>query len=363
MRDTDVTGAERLLEPIRTIHARVRDVVVDACARQSPELLAASESAGAGAAGGVPGAATGDTIYAIDRVGEGELVEGLEEVAREVPLCLLAEGLPAGGLLLPRGAREEDCRWRVLVDPIDGTRGLMYQKRSAWILTGVAPNRGAATRLADVVLAVQTEIPLVKQHLSDQLWAVRGGGIEARRFDRLSGLETTLVLSPSAAETIAHGFASVVRFFPGARDVLAAIDDEVVNALVPPEPGRATCFEDQYASTGGELYELVAGHDRFIADLRPLMQGVRAARGLPAGLCCHPYDLCSALIALEAGVVVRDPGGGPLDAPFDLAADVPWVGYANERLRERVEPVLQEALQRRGLVQARAMRRGVEGEA
>src|SRR2546426_8918997 len=51
-------------------------------------------------------------------------------------------------------SREEECRWRLLVDPIDGTRGLMYQKGSAWNLTGVAPDRGAATPLRDIVLAV-----------------------------------------------------------------------------------------------------------------------------------------------------------------------------------------------------------------
>ena len=162
------------------------------------------------------------------------LVLGLETVAREEPLCLLAEGLPGEQLVLPRGAREDECPWRVLVDPIDGTRGLMYQKRSAWVLTGVAPNKGAATRLADIVLAVQTEIPLVKQHLSDQLWAMRGRGMEARRHDRLTGTETPLALAPSRAETIAHGFAGLVRFFPGARDVLAAVDDDVVGALVEP---------------------------------------------------------------------------------------------------------------------------------
>ena len=33
--------------------------------------------------------------------------------------------------------------------------------------------------LADIELAVQTEIPLVKQHLSDELWAVRGQGAAA----------------------------------------------------------------------------------------------------------------------------------------------------------------------------------------
>src|SRR5213075_446299 len=154
----------------------------------------------------------------------------------------------------------------------DGTRGLMYQKRSAWVLTGVAPNRGAATRLSDIVLAVQTEIPLLKQHLSDQMWAGRGGGIQARRWNRLTDKMEPLVLRRSAAPTIAHGFATVVRFFPGGRDVLGAIDDEIVQAVVKSEPRRAACFEDQYASSAGQLYELIAGHDRFIADLRPLVK-------------------------------------------------------------------------------------------
>jgi fructose-1,6-bisphosphatase/inositol monophosphatase family enzyme len=334
-----VTGAEHLLEPLLAIHGRIRAAVVAACARQATEHLAA-----------VAGDA-GDTIYAIDRVGEDAFVRGLAELARPEPLCLIAEGLPTG-LVLPEGAREADCRWRLLVDPIDSTRGLMYQKRSAWILTGVAPNRGPATRLRDIVLAVQTEIPLVKQHLSDQLWVLRGQRVQARRFNRLSGAEEDLALQPSRADTIAHGFATIVRFFPGARDVLAAVDDEVVQALVQPAPGRAACFEDQYASTGGELYELMVGHDRFVADLRPLVQSVRAAQGLPPGLCCHPYDLCAALIAEEAGVVLTDPTGAPVDAPFDVTADVAWVGYANARLRALVEPVLRGALERRGLLPA-----------
>jgi len=334
-----VAGAESLLEPILSLHERVRTAVVDACGRQTSEQLAA-----------VAAEATGDTIYAVDRVGENAFLQGLADLAREQPLCVVGEGLPGDTLVLPRGAREEDCRWRLLVDPIDGTRGLMYQKRSAWILTGVAPNRGPGTRLRDIVLAVQTEIPLVKQHLSDQLWALRSQGMEARRFNRLSGAHERLTVRPSRADTIAHGFATIVRFFPGARDVLAAIDDEVVQALVAPAAGRAACFEDQYASTGGELYELIAGHDRFVADLRPLVQSVRAARELPPGLCCHPYDLCTALVAEESGVILTDASGAPIDAPFDVSADVAWVGYANARLRTLVEPVLQGALSRRGLL-------------
>ena len=318
-----------LLGPIQALHAAIRDAVVEACERQASEQLAK------------PAGDEGDTIYAIDRVGEEALTHGLSSVAQVEPVCVVAEGL-SQPLVLPRGAREQHCRWRLLVDPIDGTRGLMYQKRSAWVLTGVAPNRGDATRLSDIVLAVQTEIPVLKQHLADQLWAVRGAGMQARRWNRLSGKTEPLALRPSGASTIAHGFATVVRFFPGARDVLGALDEEIMRAVVKEEPGRAACFEDQYASSAGELYELIAGHDRFIADLRPVVK--------PGSLCCHPYDLCTALIAGEAGVIVASPNGGPVDAPFDLTTDVAWIGYANGALRAAIEPVLQAALRRRRLL-------------
>jgi fructose-1,6-bisphosphatase/inositol monophosphatase family enzyme len=335
------------LERIRQVHERTRAAVVDACTRQAPDLLAAVTEDSTGK--------DGDTIFAIDKLGEQAFVASFAQLAGEEPVCLIAEGLEGGRLVLPSGAAERDCRWRVLADPIDGTRGLMYQKRSAWILTGVAPNRGAGTRLSDIELAVQTEIPLVKQHLCDQLWATRGQGTQARRLDRLSGATSPLWLRPSGAGTLAQGFATVVRFFPGAREILGAIDDEVIGALAPDSPGRAGCFEDQYASSGGELYELIAGHDRFVADLRPLVQSVRAARGLPSGLCCHPYDLCTALIAEEAGVTLTDAAAAPLDAPLGLDADVAWVGYANQALRALIEPRLQAALRRRGLVPAAGM--------
>ena len=252
-------------------------------------------------------------------------------------------------VFLPRGTAESDVVWRIIVDPIDGTRGLMYQKRSGWILTGVAPNRGPNTTLNDIELAVQTEIPLVKQHLSDVLWAFRGEGANAERFNRLT---VSILVSTTTLNRKQHraGYAQIVRFFPTARDVLAAIDDEIVaGALGPPLPGKALCFEDQYTSSGGQLYELMAGHDRFVADLRACLEPVTNERGLPRSLCCHPYDLCTELIAREAGVIVTDVDGGPLKAPLAVDPDVSWAGYANERIRGSVEPLLQAAMRKHGL--------------
>ncbi len=330
-----------LLEPIRALHRTIRAGVLAACRQNSVEDLSL-----------VAEDLAGDTLYSVDKVSEALLVEALAaEAGRHGGLVLVAEGIHAGRIALPAGRTEESCRYRVIVDPIDGTRGLMYQKRPAWILTGVAPNRGDVTALSDIELAVQTEIPLVKQHLGDELWAVRGQGGRAERVNVVTGERSPLTLRPSRARTIEHGFAMVTRFFPGVRDELAAIDEEIVRALVgPPTAGKASCFEDQYLSSGGELYELMAGHDRFVAELRPLMAPLLRDRGIALGLCCHPYDVCTALIAEELGVLVEDPCGGPLDCTLDLDTEVAWVGYANPELAREIRPVLRAALTRRGLV-------------
>ena len=330
-----------LLDPLRRLHETIRAAVVEACERATLNELSA-----------VVSEQEGDTIFALDRISEELLIEWFErEVAPHGPVILIAEGLPDGEITLPRGTPESEVVWRIIVDPIDGTRGLMYQKRSGWILTGVAPNRGPGTTLNDIQLALQTEIPLTKQHLSDVLWAFRGEGAQAQRFNRLTGESSSLRLQPSNAADMAQGYVQIVRFFPGVRDVLAAIDDEIVfDALGPPQPGKAQCFEDQYTSTGGQLYELMAGHDRFTADIRACLEPLTTERGLPRLLCCHPYDLCTELIAREAGVIVTDVNGGPLSAPLAVEPDVSWAGYANERIRAQIEPRLQAALRTRGLL-------------
>ena len=337
-----VPDAQALLEPLMRLHGLIRHAVTEACERSAMERVAAVAREDE----------VGDTIYVIDRVSEELLIDFFErEIAPQSSLILIAEGLPGGRVVLPRGADERSAVWRIIMDPIDGTRGLMYQKRSGWVLTGVARNRGEATSLADIEIAVQTEIPLVKQHLSDTAWAVRGQGARAERFNRLTNERTEILLRPSRAENIAHGYAQVSRFFPGARAELAAIDEEIVQGVLGPVmPGKAHCFEDQYASTGGQLYELMCGHDRFTADLRPLMETILKARGLALGICCHPYDVCTELIAREAGVLVTGVDGCPLSTRLAVEPDVAWVGYANQQVRDRIEPLLKRALASRGLL-------------
>jgi len=334
-------NVDDLLLRLRAIHAAIRAEVVAAGERTAIEHLSAAV-----------GDDAGDTIFAIDRVSEQILLERFGELAREWPCLLVAEGLGVSGhVRLPAEVEPEIV---VIVDPIDGTRGLMVQKRPAWILTGAAPYRGAPPTLADIELALQTEIPLVKQHLCDSLWVVKkdeGGRMKdeigGERLNRLVGERVPLMPRPSRATTLAQGFGNIARFFPGPRGLLATIDDQLIERILgAPPPGRAAAFEDQYISTGGQLYELLMGHDRWAADLRPLVWKQRGARGL----CCHPYDLCTEFIARAAGLVITDARGQPLSAPLDVETDLAWCGFANRAIYDQVMPVLQDLLREHGLL-------------
>src|SRR5688572_13776043 len=321
---------------LKKLHEQIRAAVVESCEQTAIEDLAkvAREDE------------EGDTIYVVDRVSEEILIEFFErEIASRTKIVLIAEGLESGQIILPHGINEEDADWRIIFDPVDGTRGLMYQKRPAWILSGIAPNKGAETNLADIEAAIQTEIPLVKQHLSDCIWAEKGKGASAERFNRVTGKLTKLSLKPSNVPTIEHGFASISRFFAGVGVEGAEIYEEIVRgALGAVQAGKAHCFEDQYISTGGQLYELMAGHDRFVADLRPVFEKSLNKRGLRLGICCHPYDLCTELIAREMGAIVTDEKGGELRARLAIEPDVGWVGYSNQAVRAQLEPLLQAEL-------------------
>ncbi|MFT5125681.1 MAG: hypothetical protein ACI9TH_003968 [Kiritimatiellia bacterium] len=319
------------IEPIKAMHARIRDAVVAACEATAMDQLADADTD-----------QEGDIIYAIDRVSEEHLLELLADFP---PLVLIAEGLPNAGCVLPAGTDEASVAWRMIVDPIDGTRGLMYQKRSAWILTGLAPNRGPSTSLKDIQLAVQTEIPLIKQHLSDCVWWAEGETVGAERHNRISGETHPLHLQPSTADHLEHGFVSFSRFFPGmGSEAMARVEQAFGDRLIPPSTdGKALTFEDQYISNAGQLYELMAGHDRFIADIRPLVHGENAPSA-------RPYDLCTEKIARALGCPVTDPAGQPLDVPLDVLSPVSWVGYANPALQSLAEPVLQDVLNAHGFL-------------
>jgi hypothetical protein len=321
------------------LQARIRDQIVQSRQNRSGQHEVRRVSAA-------------DTIYQIDAEIDPILTEFFENWAGETgPIVLIAEGLEdAAGKetpfrVFPDGATEQDALLRVIVDPIDGTRELMYDKRSAWSLAGAAPNRGAATRLADIEVAVMTELPTSKLGMADQLWTIRGEGAAGQRIDLRSGIIHPLPLGPSSADNISHGFASVSNFFPGTKVLASELMEEIAQRLIGKiDVHRATVFDDQYISTGGQWYEMIIGHDRFNADLRPTFYRIS---GIPQGMCCHPYDCAAKLIADEAGVILTDVQGRPLDGPLDTTTGLDWIAYANPALRKKIEPVVQEFLRSR----------------
>lgn len=327
--------AEYFLMRLRWLQGALRDRVCACRSTESPEALSAAVDARGG-----------DTLYGIDVRLEDVLLDLCGRWAQEMPLVLIAEGLPGSGWhVLPEGTPVEAAQFCLVVDPIDGTRAIMYDKRSAWVLSAIAPNRGEETTLADIAIAMQTEIPTTRQYLADTLWAVRGAGARAERRNVLTGECQPYVPRPSQASSLAHGFAGLCKFFPGARDLVAALEEALFERVVgAPADGNPLVFDDQYVSTGGQLYELCVGHDRFTADLRPLALAAKYPGASVHRLCCHPYDVCTELIAREAGVVITDAWGGPLSAPLDIRCDVAWAGYANPAIRSLVESVLQDLL-------------------
>ncbi|MCW5933519.1 MAG: inositol monophosphatase [Fimbriimonadia bacterium] len=319
------------LARLKSLHVQMRDHLRRYMLSQDPATLAA-----------VGAEHDGDTQYRIDEQVESLLISLCREWAEETPFVLIAEGISDDGWLsLPEGKPAQEAEFLLIVDPIDGTRPLMYDKRSAWMLSGIAPNFGKETTLEHICLAVQTELPTSRQGWAYQMWASRGQGARAERHELATGRVEPALLQPSRASDLKHGFASFVKFFPEGKLATATLESEFWKQVFG-DSDKPLAFEDQYASTGGQLFELMSGHDRFVADIRPWAfrkEGLRAST-----LTCHPYDICTALITEELGVQITDLKGRPLRASLDTKQAVGWLGYANVSLRESLEPVLMELL-------------------
>lgn len=314
----------------------VRDHVLKELRQQSSESLSA-----------IAFETAADKIYVIDRSVETILLPALVEHLQPLTsFVLICEGVnDEQPLAFPADLPIDQCQARLIVDPIDGTRPIMYNKRSAWWLAGLATNCGERTSLQDIEIAVQVEIPTTRAALADTLWAIRGQGAEGETTNLLTGERSEFQPRPSRATTIAGGFASFFHPFPGGKEIFAAMEEELALALIGGlEQSKTAMFDEQYLSTGGQLYELLTGRDRLLVDVRGLLFERFAREGKTVGHACHPYDLCTVLIAEEAGVEITGADGQPLDAPLDTTSDVSWVGYANADIRREVEPTLMKLL-------------------
>jgi len=283
-----------------------------------------------------------DTIFHVDKISEAAILRWMEDHwPRGWPVELVMEGLEPG-TTFPAGTPVTLTLWKLILDPIDGTRCLMYDKRSAWSLAGLAHQRGRRTHLGNIFVAAMTELPTAKAGAADQFSVVRGGRLRATRRDLRTGEIKKWTPRPSVAVDCDHGFASLVKFFPEGKTLTAKVEEALWRELaLLGLQGGARVFDDQYISTGGQLYEILVGHDRMVADLRPLLL---ARAGAPAALCCHPYDICTALLLESAGGLVETPDGKPLRAVLDTTSPVAWVGYANAALAAQFRPVWQGLL-------------------
>ncbi|HRI82133.1 MAG TPA: inositol monophosphatase [Opitutaceae bacterium] len=317
-----------------TLQDHIRDTLVTARAKSGASFA------------NIAAVTAADTIYQVDKITEEAIFHWFERHwPKAWPVQLIMEGVEDGDeVTFPRGTPVAKTICKCILDPIDGTRNLMYDKRSAWALAALAPQRGARNTLADITVAAMTELSTSKMWRSDQLSAVRGQGVKARAFDLRTRRWAALKVRPSQATDFKHGFASIARFFPEGKALMAALEEELWDELYGlGSSSSPLVFDDQYIATGGQLYELVIGHDRMLGDLRPL---AHAKLGMKSSLVCHPYDICTALILQEAGGIVEAPDGKPLRAPLDTTSAIAWMGYANPVLAKKVRPVLRRLIKK-----------------
>jgi len=294
-------------------------------------------------------AGAGDVTFGIDQCAEDVLERWLASTARHENISLLTEDTgwlhrgPGGG-----GVRElpdfDHGGPRIAIDPIDGTRHLMTDMRSAWSIVSFAPPGNREPRMADLTLGIVSEIPDSRAARWRALSAIRGRGatFHERALDS-QALFSERRLDTGADQRADQGYFSFFRYLPAQRPALAAIEARFFERLAEHESADVrACYDDQYISSGGQLALVSLGVYRMCTDLRAFL-GARHPE-IPS-VPTHPYDLAGAvLVAREAGAVVDGIGGETLDFPIDCTTPVSFVAWTNAATKRRLEPHFRAAL-------------------
>jgi len=288
----------------------------------------------------------GDLTYGLDVPSEELLTAWLDEQARRAPLSVLTEDAgwrhrgpdpdrPGGP---PRELSGFDHGGpRIAFDPVDGTRNLMTDLRSAWTVVSFAPAGRGEPRLADVSAGIVAELPDSRARVRRTLTAERGGACALETFDLASGERLgARALVADGDDRVDHGYFPFFRYMPDLRPATAELEARFFERLAREEGADVrNCYDDQYITSAGHLVLLALGTYRMVVDPRAHLA---ERRGRPT-VTSHPYDLAGAVVCAEAaGCEVTAPDGSPLDFPIDVATPVSYVGYANAATRRRLEP-------------------------
>jgi myo-inositol-1(or 4)-monophosphatase len=282
--------------------------------------------------------AGGDVTFEIDRQAEEYVERFLADRAPGVAYYSEDRGLVLPGASHPPRPADllADRPHVLLVDPVDGTRPALAGFESSCVSVAAAPLAGGDPTMADVELGVVVEIK------SGALFtAERGRGVEIHQADG-TRREVTL----SATDAVDRMFWTLG--FRG-RPALPLVT--VLQGLIDASSVGGAVFD--LGSASYDLTRLLTGQlDAYLDVGSRIIEEVPALRarfedvGGGAVLNNSPYDLAAAVLcATEAGAVVTDAHGAPLDDRPLLGSghdfQMSCVASASERLHAQILEALE----------------------
>ena len=321
----------RLFSLCDAIREETRALLIDAQRRGREADLARTHGVGAG-----------DVTFGLDVPSEERIAHWHAEQAREGPLSVLTEDAgwrhlgpdPSGK---PRALEGFDHGGpRIAIDPIDGTRNLMADLRSAWTVVGFAPPGRTQPRLADLSGGIVSEVPNSLAARWRRFTSAPDACLMEESDLAGGGTSDSRLVRVDPDDRPDHGYFPFFRYEPRQRPDIARLEAEFFSRLARHEQADVrSIWDDQYISSGGQLVQLILGRYRLIIDARALIDRAHGVRGVTS----KPYDLSGAVVcARAAGAVVTAADGSALDFPIDATTPVGYAGYANEPTRARLEP-------------------------